>query len=311
MSIKIRTVLGDVSPDELQAVLPHEHSLLQHGKSVTQQEYLEQALPALNRRMRREFRKLVARGCNGFVDCNPAGYIRLPEQLRVLSQATGMHVVTTTGFYVEESLPRWVKQASVAELAEFLMSDISKGMKGTAVRAGALKVSSNSYRLEPTEEKVFLAAADVHRETGVPITTHSPRGARAHVQFFEDQGIDPSRVALGHIEVDPWQDILEVARKGAMLLFTNFGGKDVVPEDMIIAQIADLVRRGHVRQIMVSVDMYLYYENRRLRQRWPGGYVQIFDRVIPRLKEAGLKARDIDPIIHDNPCRHLAFQETR
>ncbi len=307
MSVQVRTILGDVDPCEIQAVLPHEHTLLWNDKSVPMDEYVARALPTLRRRLRAEFRKLVSRGCNCFVDCNTSTGIQIPDELCALSRATGMHFVAATGFYVAQTLPGWVKRASVDELAEVLMKSVTRGIAGSQARAGVVKVSSNGYTLEPVEERTFRAAARVHRETGVPITTHSPKGARAHIEFLGKHGVDPSRVALGHIEVNPWEDIRTVARKGAMLLFTNFGGKDVVPEDMIIAQIADLVRRGFVKQIMISVDMYLYYEKGRLRQRWRGGYVQIFDRIIPRLRTAGLKARDIDRIIHDNPLRHLTF----
>jgi phosphotriesterase-related protein len=307
VSEKIRTILGDVDPREIQAVLPHEHTLLWNDKSVPMGKYLARALPTLRRRMRAEFRGLVSRGCNCFVDCNTSTGIQIPDELCSYCRATGMHLVAATGFYVAETLPDRIARASVDDLAEMLMESVTQGIDGSQARAGVVKVSGNGYELQPVEERTFQAAARVHRETGVPITTHSPKGGRTHVEFLAEHGVDPSRIALGHIEVNPWEDIRTVARKGAMLLFTNFGGRDVVPEDMIIAQIADLVRRGFVRQIMISVDMYLYYEKGRLRQRWPGGYVQIFDRIVPRLKAAGLKARDIDRITHDNPCRHLAF----
>ena len=307
MSLKIRTILGDVHPGEIQAVLPHEHALLWQDKSVAKADYVAGALPAFARRMRAEFRELVSRGCNCFVDCNTLTGIQIPDELRSYCQATGMHLVAATGFYVERTLPDWIKQASVDDLTEVLMNSVTQGIAGSQARAGVLKVSSDDYHLQPIEEKTFLAAASVHRETGVPITTHTTRGARTHIEFFKAHGVEPPRVALGHIEVDPWEDILEVARKGAMLLFTNFGGKDILPEDMVIAQIADLVRRGFVKQIMISVDMYLYYIGGRLKQRWAGGFLQLFDRVVPKLMKAGLKAKHIDTIMRDNPRRHLAF----
>jgi predicted metal-dependent phosphotriesterase family hydrolase len=92
-----------------------------------------------------------------------------------------------------------------------------------------------------------------------------------------------------------------------MMIFTNWGGKQWVPEDMIVAQIVDLVRLGFVRQIMIAVDMYLYWKGGRLKQRWPGGFLQIPDRVVPKLMRAGLKTKHIDTILRDNPRRHLAF----
>ena len=93
-----------------------------------------------------------------------------------------------------------------------------------------------------------------------------------------------------------------------MLLFTNFGGRDVVPEEMVIAQIVDLVRRGFVRQIMLSVDMYLWRNKGRLVYRWPGGFTQLMGRVIPKLAHAGLKPSQIETIMHRNPARHLTWR---
>ena len=305
---KIRTVLGDVNPKDITGALTHEHGLLYHKTAtMPRRKYIDAAMPALRRRLIVEFRQLVKRGCNCFVDCNTALGIRIPNELHALARRTDMHLVLSTGFYVEASLPPRINRANVADIAQLMMKDVTRGIGRTDIRAGVVKVSGNGYEIAPNEKKVFLAAAAVHRKTGVPITTHTPKGARRHIDFLQKHGVAPERVALGHIEVDPWEDIKYVASKGAMLIFTNWGGRQWVPEDMIVAQIVDLVRLGYVRQILISVDMYLYYVRGRLRQRWAGGYLQIFDRVIPKLKRAGLKTKHIDTIVRDNPRRHLAF----
>jgi len=56
------------------------------------------------------------------------------------------------------------------------------------------------------------------------------------------------------------------------------------------------------------VDMSVRIKNGRLVYRWPGGYTQIVDRVIPKLAQAGLKPSQIDTIMHRNPARHLAWR---
>jgi phosphotriesterase-related protein len=307
MSDKVRTVCGDVKPSEIAGALCHEHTLLYHRSKMPRKRYIAEAMSALRRRLAAEFRRLIARGCNTFVDCNTREGIRIPAPLREIAAATGMHLVTCTGFYTEASLSQRIRGASVDEIASMMMKDVTVGMDRTDVRCGVVKVASNTWTPGPGEMKVFRAAAKVHRKTGVPITTHTTKGCQPQIDWFIARGVDPSKVAFGHIEVDPWESILYAARKGAMLLFTNFGGKQWVPEDMIIAEIADLVRRGFVKQIMISVDMFLYWKNGRLLQRWPGGFLQIFDRVIPRLLKAGLKSKHIDTIIRDNPRKHLAF----
>lgn len=313
MAEKVRTILGDVKPDQIKAVLPHEHTLLKYGKGNTPADY-RRVLPRLRTRLVKEFGELVKRGCNCFVNCDTMESFRDrnigDELLDIWCDAcrrTGMHFILTTGLYTEVSLGSWVRRTGVAELAELMLRHVTVGVNGGGVRAGMVKVSSNAYGTEKNEEKVFRAAAQVHRKTGVPITTHTPKGARPHIEFLKELGVEPCRVALGHIEVDPWEDIRRTARMGAMFNFTNWGGVNVVPEDMIVAQIVELVRQGFLKQIMISVDMYLWVNKGRLVYRWPGGYVQIFDRVVPRLMKAGLKARHIDAILYENPRRHMAF----
>ena len=307
MPDKVRTVLGDVKPSTITGALCHEHTLLYHASKTPRKKYIAEAMPALRRRLHADFRKLIDRGCNTFVDCNTAQGIRIPRQLREIAARAAMNLITCTGFYTEVSLSPRIRRASVDRIAEMMMTDVTEGMDGTDVRCGVVKVSSNAWEPEPGEMKVFRAAVKVHRKTGVPITTHTTKGAQPQIDFFIKHGVDPSKVAFGHIEVDPWESIKYAAGKGAMLIFTNFGGKQWVPEDMIIAQIVDLVRRGFVKNILISVDMFLYWKNGRLLQRWPGGFLQIFDRVVPRLLKAGLKPKHIDTIIRDNPRRHLAF----
>ena len=306
MPSKIRTVLGDVSPSVLRATVTHEHGLLYEKRSgLDQDAYLKKAMPPAMKRLEKEFRALIARGCNGFVECSLR--VRTPVELREVARRTGMHLVLSTGFYTEDSLAPRVKRMSVAQLADYMLTDVTKGILGTGVRAGVVKTSSNGYELGPTERKIFEAAAIVHKKTGVPITTHTTKGARRQTEFFKARGVALDKVAYGHIEVDPWEDTLWAAKQGAMFNFTNFGGEMWVPEDMVVAEIRDLVRRGHVKQVMISVDMYLYWLKGRIHLRWPGGFVQIFDRVIPKLRKAGLSRRDIEIITEENPRRHLAF----
>jgi phosphotriesterase-related protein len=300
MSDRIRTVLGDVQSSLITGALLHEHMLLAEKAAEHRQ-----ARTAVERRLTADFRALIARGCNCFVDASMDS--AQPELAASLSARTGMHVVCTTGFYVEATLPAWVRKAPVSRIAAHMHRELTEGAKGTPHRAGMIKVSSNAYGVEPGERKVFLAAAAAHRATGAPITVHAPKGALPQLELLVKAGVKPERVSLAHIEVGPWEDTLKLAKMGAIFVFTNWGGGRWVPEGTIVAQILDLVRRGHVGQITISVDMYLSWVRRRLRQRWAGGYVQIFDRVVPKLLAGGLKDSHIERIVTLNPRRHLAF----
>jgi len=303
MAGRIRTALRDVKPGEITGALLHEHMLLTDSEKE-----FRAAERAVTRKLAGDFRKLKTAGCNCFVDASMAyGASCQPGLAAELTRRTGVHVMLTTGAYVEASLPAWIRKARVSKIAAWMHRDLTEGVKGTPHRAGLVKVSSNAYGVERNERKVFLAACEVHRRTGVPITVHSPKGAGPQLDLFRENGVAPEQVSFAHVEVGPWEDTLKVAKAGAFFVFTNWGGRQWVPEGQIVAQIADLVRRGYTKQVTISVDMYLSWVDGRVKQRWSGGYVQIFDRVLPLLMEAGLKARQIDRIIQENPRRYLAF----
>lgn len=305
MARLIRSLAADIPTSSIRCVLPHEHAFLPvNNEAPARQKELE---GVIEKRLAREFRTLAGQGVNLFVELSTANSPRQPAMWLRAGRCAGMHVVSSTGFYVEDVLPDWVKRKQIDETAHFLEREITDGIHGSGCRAGVIKVSGNSYGVKPGERKVFLAAARVCRKTGVPITTHSPKGALPHVTLLEKHGVPPERVSVGHIEVNPWEDVLAVAKKGAMLIFTNWGGKEWVPEDMIAAQVRDLVRRGFLKQIMLSIDMYLYMKGGRLTLRWPGGYRQLLDRVAPKLVNCGIKARQVERMLHDNPLRHLAL----
>lgn len=303
MGATVRTVLGDISPSTITGALLHEHMLL-----TDTQKDAAKADKAVRRKLLADFSKLAGFECNCFVDTSLSlGPGCQPALACELSRKSGMHIILSTGFYVDNALPSWVKQAKVSTIADFMCRDLTEGVQETDCCAGIIKTASNAYGVEKHEEKVFIAAAKAHKNTGAPITVHSPKGALPQLKLLQNNGVPPERISFAHIEVGPWADTLQVAQEGAMFVFTNFGGRDWVPEDAIIAQIADLVRRGHARQIMISVDMYLSWTNGRLRQRWPGGYLQVFERVIPKLRAAGLTEKHINTIIRTNPRRYLAF----
>ena len=118
MSGRIRTVLGDVDAKRITGAVTHEHTLLYQAGELPRTKYVAAAMPALKKRLTREFRELVKRGINCFVDCNTALGIRIPDELHAIARATGMYLVLSTGYYTEASLPPRIKRASVGDLTQ-------------------------------------------------------------------------------------------------------------------------------------------------------------------------------------------------
>jgi len=302
----IRTIGGDISPRDVRYAMCHEHGFLALNNESPEE--VERRLPEIEKRMTRDFKNLVSKGVNLFVEVTPAGYSRPVEMWRRVAAMTGMNVVAATGYYAENHIPLAEKRKPVASMARLFVRELVDGIDGTTCRAGVIKVASHGCVLKKAEEKAFIAAAMAYRETGAPITTHSPKAPLAHLDKLAELGVPAEAVALGHVEVSPWEDVLRISARGAMMLFTNFGGEDIVPEDVIIAQIRDMIRRGRLNQILISVDMYLYLKNGRLIHRNRGGYEQLVTRVLSRMTKAGIKPAWIDKMLHENPLRHIYWR---
>ncbi len=82
---------------------------------------------------------------------------------------TGINVVACTGYYQDAFFPGHVATRSVQELAQEMVDEIEQGIDGTELKAGIIvEIGSSEGKITPLEEKVFIAAALAHNQTGRP-----------------------------------------------------------------------------------------------------------------------------------------------
>jgi phosphotriesterase-related protein len=169
----------------------------------------------------------------------------------------------------------------VDELAERSVKDAAVGIGGTDVLAGVFGEQPTSLGvMAQHEEKGLRAAARAHRATGLAINTHTTHGTMAleQIAVFAAQGVDLSRVVIGHMDNHPELDyVRRVLDQGVNIAFDSIGkqfwdvrlppcspspcdgeyGKTAVARsDAVRADwIARLVAEGHVDQILLSQDL--------------------------------------------------------
>ncbi|MCX7705106.1 MAG: TatD family hydrolase [bacterium] len=308
--MKIQTVRGPIRPSEVKKVLVHEHTLVHYQKkSAINPVYFS----LIRKKVPDIFMELKKYGCNLVVD-QTIGYSRYPYLYKEFSEKTGIHIVAATGFYTDKYLPHFVRKMEECEIEEYLQQEIEKGMDGTEIKPGVIKIASGSMTLTRDEKKIFHAATKVCKKTDVPVQVHSYPGLKTITDFFLKQKIPREKVALAHVEACSWLDIKHAAEKGFYLVFTNFGREmkeskgreDIVPEDVIIAQIVYLVRKGYLRQIMISQDFAFFAMDKKLVPYFHQPYTYIFETVVVKLLERGLKIHEIEKIFTENPIRYLS-----
>jgi phosphotriesterase-related protein len=202
--LRVFTVRGPVSPAVLGTTLVHEHVLVDFvgADKVSRQRYdadeaFRTVLPHLL--------ALKERGGRTLVECTPAWLGRDPALLRRLSEASGLHIVTNTGYYgaaQHKYLPAHAFDESAERLAERWTLEWRDGIEGTGIRPGFLKTGVDAGPLSPVDRKLLTAAALCHRRTGLRIHCHTGDGRAAMdiLTVLEEQGVSPAAFVWVHAQ---------------------------------------------------------------------------------------------------------------
>jgi phosphotriesterase-related protein len=311
-SARVQTVRGPIEPGSLGWTLPHEHTAIALWHIANRWDYweLRRDEPVIVE----ELAAFAASGGSGLVDLTLPGVGRDPAWLVRLAEATGLHIVTGTGWYREAHYPAeaLIDRRSVDDLAEEMVREATQGIGETGIRAGIIgEIGTDKPWLSAREERVHRAAARAARRTGLAITTHAVQSTVGLDQLtvFEEEGADLSRVVIGHADSNPSAAYHRaIVERGATVEF-DFLGMSFTPlerhgEARVIESICDLLAGGHAGRILLSQDVC---HDSQLRHYGGHGYTYLGESFLPRLKAAGVNDDEIRTITVDNPRRLLAI----
>jgi phosphotriesterase-related protein len=336
----VMTVRGPVEPEALGAVMMHEH--LHANTYDWENERIPEESPIspecrdlLMGEAVPHLAKCREHGCYCYVDATFAPGRAWPTFYVEVSEAADMHIVLCTGFYREVELGTyWVKEpedaiwpfvreSSVEELAEFCIGEITEGIHGTDVRAGAIKLGTSASEMTETEKKAFRAGARAQKATGVHVTTHCTRkGAEtSQLGILDEEGVDLSRVVIGHtaghlIDPERREICLEWMARGANFLPTNLGVRDDDPKGErwrpLVEAIHDVFDRGLGDRIVLGLDCSFSASHGpgplRYRNVPPPPFLHMFTHTLPAFRGLGLTAEEEEAMMVRNPQRILPVQ---
>jgi predicted metal-dependent phosphotriesterase family hydrolase len=307
VSAYIQTVDGPVDPASIGMTLTHEHVFLElwadNGDGFIGQTRDEDLLA-------QELDAFRSAGGTCLVDQTPGGAGRDPLGLRRLSARTGLAIVTGCGWYIEAYYPPAddLARRSVADIAAQLESEIAEGFDGTGVRPGIIgEIGAGQGWISPLEERVHRAAARAQRATGLPLATHTlyHSAGAAQMALFDEEGVDPARVCIGHCDTFPSLEYcLSVARWGGYVSIDNVGHEAGDHEQAVRRLVLDLIEAGHAERILLSQDVGQVHE---LRSRGGRGYSYLAETFLPALREAGVPEETLTTITVENPRRWLTI----
>lgn len=311
MASRVMTVSGPIPPDKLGFTLPHEHTAIALWHVDRRWDYWE--LTPDDDLMVEELRDFRRRGGGTVVDLTLDGVGRDPHRLRRLASSSGLNIVMGTGWYRGAHYPAeaLIDRRGVDDLAAQIADEFEHGVGGSGIRPGIIgEIGTDKPWVSALEERVHRAAARAATATGMAITTHgvqSPVGL-AQLRIFSEEGVDPSRVVIGHADSYPNLDFyLEVLDSGANLQFDFLGhrfGVEEALEPRLVEMIVELLERGYAPQLLLSQDVC---HNRQLKAYGGFGYVYLQQHFLPTLRTAAVGEGEIRTMTIDNPARVLAI----
>lgn len=302
----IRTVLGDILPDDLGVCLSHDHLL---GRPPNPED--DQILDSLQAALA-ELRRYSVAGGRSMVEMTTIDYGQDAAGLRALALESGMHIVAVTGFNKEKYSAPFL-EADIDALAQRFIQAVEAGITGSnGVRAGVIKVATMQNEISAKTEKMFHAAALAHKATGAPISTHCEAGTMAleQIDLLTTGGVDPAHIVIGHLDRKlEWDYHLQIARRGVFMGFDQIAKQRYAPDSRRVEFIARLCEAGHGSQILLSQDQ-------ARRSYWPSygnpeapGLAYLLEKFVPLLREAGFSPPEIDGFLIDNPSRAFSFTQ--
>lgn len=314
------TVRGPILTTELGRVLMHEHIFIltmdymvnfPQRQGFDERRYVRSAIDKLN-----ELKEL---GIDSIVDLTVLGMGRDISRIQKVAEEVDLNIVVATGIYTYDSLPMpFHFQGPGCEfempepLIDMFVNDIENGIGDTKVRAGILKCAIDTPGLTPGVERVLRACARSSVLTGgTPISTHTHAGTKggvAQVNLFREEGVDLSRVVIGHsgdsLDIDYLTWLMS---NGVYIGMDRFRPESIPSTDERVGIVAELCRQGFSKQIVMSHDAcvfndYLPPGDDRAAGLY-GDFAFISRVVLPKLEDHGIGGDVVDDILVHNPRR--------
>ena len=264
----------------------------------------------------RRLDELKSRGVDSIVDLTVIGLGRYIPRIKRIAAATNINIIVATGIYTYNDVPMYFHyQGPGTELggpefmADMFVRDIEEGIAGTGVKAAILKCATDRQGVTEGVERVLRAVAGAHRRTGVPISTHThaqtERGLEQQ-RIFEEEGVDLSRVVIGHSGDTTDVDYLEkLIARGSYIGMDRFGIDVLCPFEDRVNTVARMCERGHANKMVLSQDAACFNDwlpEAALPAVLPNWhFLHIHNDVIPALKERGVTDEQINTMLVDNP----------
>lgn len=303
----VMTVLGPIRPEELGVTLTHEHVIAKPPRYLEISSEPDLVLDDPHAALA-ELGDFYAAGGRAVLDATTTDYGRDIRTVHWVAARAPVHVVAVTGHQKELHSGPALAGKSPEDVAADCIVELTDGIAGTGIRAGAIKAGTSLNQITQREEIALRGAALAHLATRAPILTHCERGTMALEQLaiLDEAGIDPARVMLCHQDHRLEESYLRsVLATGAWVSFDQVSKTKYAPDEDRAAMILRLVEAGFAGQLLLSGDL----ARRSYLRAYGGGpgLVYLVESFPPLLMAAGLDAPTVRQLLVDNPAKALTI----
>lgn len=299
---KIRTVTGEIPAHQMGKTLHHEHILVDFigADSISYERWnrdsvVNKVLPYLL-----EIKNL---GYKTLVDATPAYLGRDPLLLKMLSEKSGIQILTNTGYYSAvgaKYIPAHGFTESAEQIAARWIDEAKNGIEGTGIYPGFIKISVERKPLVEINRKVVEAACIAHKATGLTIMSHTGLAVPAfqQLEILKQYGVHPSAFIWTHANNEKdYSKQLEAAQLGTWIAFDSFNADKT---DEFVQFAIRMKKEGLLNKLLFSHDAGWYRPGEPNGGEFRG-YTDIEKYLIPALEKNGLVQQDIYQLFTLNP----------
>ncbi|WP_102141390.1 phosphotriesterase family protein [Mycobacterium hubeiense] len=313
---QLNTARGAIDTADIGVTLMHEHvfvlspEILNNYPEVWGDEAKREA-DAIRR-----LNVLKSRGVDTIVDLTVIGLGRYIPRIARIAVATELNIVVATGVYTYNDVPMFFHFTGPGTpmdgpevMTDLFVRDIEQGIADTGIKAAILKCATDEPGVTPGVERVLRAVAQAHRQTGVPISTHTHALTRRGLEqqrIFAEEGVDLTRVVIGHCGDTTDIDYLEeVIGNGSYIGMDRFGADAILSFEDRVHTVATMCERGHADKMVLSHDASCFIDWLPeeivpvVMPNWH--YLHIHNDVLPALKQRGVTDEQITTMLVDNP----------
>jgi phosphotriesterase-related protein len=306
-----QTVLGPIDADKLGLILPHEH-LFTDLRTPDAPGQGEGDPADVVRVMGPYLDEAEAAGITALVECTPPGVGQNAAVMKALAESTNVALLLPTGLYRQQWIPEDKLAMSDSELTAWMVSEITKGIQGTGVKAAFLKMGVSDASITRDESRNLRAAARAAIETGTLIASHtsgplSGQHAMQEMDILESEGLECEQFNWVHAQHADVMVHVRAAERGA---YIGFDGLQPAQEEHYVKLVLDALTAGIEEHILLSHDRGWY------RPGEPDGgasqvkgFTYLVEGFLPRLRQEGVSEDLITLMTQTNPKRAFRMRK--